>query len=109
MLLTESMRIVKTLEIEIYQRFEVLVEAGELLLDEGEGVGGGDEGPVVPHRHLLHLPLDPLRVDSEEVRFLQFRRGSDRIRSENEQKITMRMGMSTLWRRSRVKERSSET
>jgi len=48
----------------------VAVEPLELRADEGERLGRRDEGGVVLHRHLLHLPPHPLRVDPQQLRLL---------------------------------------
>lgn len=46
------------------------VEPLELRAYEGERLGRGDEGGVVLHRHLLHLPPHPLRVHPQQLRLL---------------------------------------
>lgn len=53
-----------------YQGLEMAVESLELRADEGERLGRRDEGGVVLHRHLLHLPPHPLRVDPQQLRLL---------------------------------------
>lgn len=54
-----------------YQGIKVLVEAGELLLDEGNSIRRSDEGTVIPDCHLLHLPPDALRIDAQKFRLLR--------------------------------------
>lgn len=54
-----------------YQGIKVLVEAEELLLDEGNGIRRSDEGTVIPDCHLLHLPPDALRIDAQKFRLLR--------------------------------------
>jgi hypothetical protein len=89
----------------------VAIEALELRADEGERLGGGDEGAVVLHRHLLHLPPHSLRVDPQKLRLLQ-----SLTKPTNRESLSppikgraASVGVRTLWRRSMEKERSSET
>lgn len=49
----------------------MLVEILELIPNEGEGFGGGDERAVVLHSHLLHLSPDPLGIHAEKLRLLR--------------------------------------
>lgn len=100
-----------------YERLEMLIDGRNFFPDREQRVGGRDEGSVITDRDLLHLPLDPLRIHPEQLRFLPVQAHNESNNAYSAIKTiafgAKRAGESsrrrTLWRRSRVKERSSET
>lgn len=98
-------------QIKTHKRSEMLIYGGNFFSDGEQGVGSGNEGSVIPYRHLLHLPLYPLSIHTQQFRFLKHTRKQKYQRIEATEKFTHACAIEiipTLCRRSRVKDRSSE-
>lgn len=52
-------------QIKTHERLEMLIDGGDFFPDREQGVGSSNEGSVISHCHLLHLPLYPLRIHTQ--------------------------------------------
>lgn len=66
----------------------MLINGGNFLPDRKQSICSGDKRSVISNSHLLHLPLNPLGVNSKQLRLLQIS-VTDKI------KKSMRAEMST--------------
>lgn len=55
----------------IYQRLEMLINGWNFLTDRKQSISSCDKRAVISNSDLLHLPLNPLRIHSKQLRLLQ--------------------------------------